>query len=327
MSNLPINSPIKGPGLTKPGVVILQFLVIFLFEAVEILFRNSLGIITCLAIWIAFPATTTAAARRAVQLHGAVAERDGVQVGRLGRVVVQLADEPPVVAQRLLQAARLEQRKRAVAQRAGRRGLQRHGAARALDRVAVAAQVRQQVAAPAQAGHKVGRARQRRVEARERLLQPAQRLERDAPVVQRVHVQRRRRERRVVGRDRLARAPHALVRRADVGEQRRAHRRGARTRPVCHVFGGRLQRLERARPRGQRGRVVAARKRGVRGVELRGAHVRAVELRGVELRGVELRGVELRGVELRGPLRPSVRVELRGPCVCLCASVRFRSDA
>ena len=47
MSNLPINSPIKGPGLTKPGVVILQFLVIFLFEAIEILFRNSLGIITC----------------------------------------------------------------------------------------------------------------------------------------------------------------------------------------------------------------------------------------------------------------------------------------
>jgi hypothetical protein len=54
MSNLPINSPIKGPGLTKPGVIILQFLVIFLFEAIEILFRNSLGIITCLAIWIAF---------------------------------------------------------------------------------------------------------------------------------------------------------------------------------------------------------------------------------------------------------------------------------
>ena len=54
MSNLPINSPIKGPGLTKPGVIVLQFLVIFLFEAVEILFRNSLGIITCLAIWIAF---------------------------------------------------------------------------------------------------------------------------------------------------------------------------------------------------------------------------------------------------------------------------------
>jgi len=54
LSNLPINSPIKGPGLTKPGVVILQFVVIFFFEAIEILFRNSLGIITCLAIWIAF---------------------------------------------------------------------------------------------------------------------------------------------------------------------------------------------------------------------------------------------------------------------------------
>jgi hypothetical protein len=54
MSNLPINSPIKGPGLTKPGVIILQFLVIFIFEAVEIIFRSSLGIITAIAIWIAF---------------------------------------------------------------------------------------------------------------------------------------------------------------------------------------------------------------------------------------------------------------------------------
>ncbi len=54
MSNLPINSPIKGPGLTKPGVIILQFLVIFVFQAVELLFRSSLGIITALAIWIAF---------------------------------------------------------------------------------------------------------------------------------------------------------------------------------------------------------------------------------------------------------------------------------
>ena len=54
MSSLPINSPIKGPGLTKAGVVILQFLLIFFFMAVELIFRNSLGIITCLAIWIAF---------------------------------------------------------------------------------------------------------------------------------------------------------------------------------------------------------------------------------------------------------------------------------
>ncbi len=54
MSNLPINSPMKGPGLTKPGVIVLQFLVIFLFQAVELLFRSSLGIITAIAIWIAF---------------------------------------------------------------------------------------------------------------------------------------------------------------------------------------------------------------------------------------------------------------------------------
>ena len=54
MSKLPINSPLKGPGLTKAGIVILQFLVIFFFEAVELIFRHSLGIITCLAIWIAF---------------------------------------------------------------------------------------------------------------------------------------------------------------------------------------------------------------------------------------------------------------------------------
>ena len=54
MSRLPINSPLKGPGLTNAGIVILQFLVIFFFEAVELIFRHSLGIITCLAIWIAF---------------------------------------------------------------------------------------------------------------------------------------------------------------------------------------------------------------------------------------------------------------------------------
>lgn len=54
MSNLPINSPIKGPGLTKPGVIILQFLVIFCLQAIELFFRSSLGIITALAIWTAF---------------------------------------------------------------------------------------------------------------------------------------------------------------------------------------------------------------------------------------------------------------------------------
>lgn len=54
MSDRMGNSPIKGPGLTKAGVVVLQFLVIFIFQSIEIIFRNSLGIITALAIWIAF---------------------------------------------------------------------------------------------------------------------------------------------------------------------------------------------------------------------------------------------------------------------------------
>ena len=46
--------PIKGPGLTKAGVAVLQFLIIFFFAAIELLFRHSYGIITGLALWIAF---------------------------------------------------------------------------------------------------------------------------------------------------------------------------------------------------------------------------------------------------------------------------------
>ena len=54
INNLQINKPIKGPGLTKAGVVILQFLTIFLFASIELFFRSSYGIITGLAMWIAF---------------------------------------------------------------------------------------------------------------------------------------------------------------------------------------------------------------------------------------------------------------------------------
>ena len=53
-NNLPINKPIKGPGLTKAGVVVLQFLVIFLSAAIELLFRHSYGVVVGLALWIAF---------------------------------------------------------------------------------------------------------------------------------------------------------------------------------------------------------------------------------------------------------------------------------
>jgi hypothetical protein len=54
INNLQLNKPIKGPGLTKSGVAVLQFLTIFFFAAIELLFRNSYGIITGLAMWIAF---------------------------------------------------------------------------------------------------------------------------------------------------------------------------------------------------------------------------------------------------------------------------------
>ena len=54
MSNLPINSPIKGPGLTKPGVVILQFLFISFIALIEIFFRSNVGFLTGIAIWASY---------------------------------------------------------------------------------------------------------------------------------------------------------------------------------------------------------------------------------------------------------------------------------
>jgi hypothetical protein len=45
---------IQGPGLTKPGVTILQALWIALLMAVEIAFRGNVGFITGIGIWIAF---------------------------------------------------------------------------------------------------------------------------------------------------------------------------------------------------------------------------------------------------------------------------------
>jgi hypothetical protein len=45
---------IKGPGLTKAGVAVMQFLIIFLLAAIELLFRHSYGIITGISLWIAF---------------------------------------------------------------------------------------------------------------------------------------------------------------------------------------------------------------------------------------------------------------------------------
>lgn len=45
---------IQGPGLTKPGVAILQTLFISLVIAIEILIRSNVGFLTGLSLWIAF---------------------------------------------------------------------------------------------------------------------------------------------------------------------------------------------------------------------------------------------------------------------------------
>ena len=49
-----IKNPIQGPGLTAPGVVILQFIFITFIAMIEIFFRNGVGVITGVAIWLAY---------------------------------------------------------------------------------------------------------------------------------------------------------------------------------------------------------------------------------------------------------------------------------
>ena len=56
-SNLPqppIKKPIKGAGLTKPGIVILQFLLIAFVSVIEIFFRSNVGFLTGFAIWASY---------------------------------------------------------------------------------------------------------------------------------------------------------------------------------------------------------------------------------------------------------------------------------
>ena len=50
----PIKSPVKGAGLTKPGVVILQFAFIAFVAMIEIFFRSNVGFVTGLSIWVAY---------------------------------------------------------------------------------------------------------------------------------------------------------------------------------------------------------------------------------------------------------------------------------
>jgi hypothetical protein len=53
-SAISVRNPIQGSGLTKPGVVILQFLWIFLIAMIEIYFRSNVGFLTGIAIWMAY---------------------------------------------------------------------------------------------------------------------------------------------------------------------------------------------------------------------------------------------------------------------------------
>ena len=49
-----IPTKIQGAGLTKPGVVILQFLVLSFVAMIEIFFRSNVGFITGIAIWLTY---------------------------------------------------------------------------------------------------------------------------------------------------------------------------------------------------------------------------------------------------------------------------------
>ena len=50
----PIKNPIKGAGLTKPGIVILQFVFIAFVALIEIFFRSNVGFLTGIAIWASY---------------------------------------------------------------------------------------------------------------------------------------------------------------------------------------------------------------------------------------------------------------------------------
>lgn len=54
MASPTLKRPIQGPGLTGPGVVILQFVFITFIAMIEIFFRSGPGIITGVAIWLSY---------------------------------------------------------------------------------------------------------------------------------------------------------------------------------------------------------------------------------------------------------------------------------
>lgn len=54
VSRIDPKKKIQGPGLTKPGIVILQSLFISFVMAIEIALRGNVGVITGVGLWIAF---------------------------------------------------------------------------------------------------------------------------------------------------------------------------------------------------------------------------------------------------------------------------------
>ncbi|MBU6352991.1 MAG: hypothetical protein KJS67_03010 [Actinomycetales bacterium] len=50
----PIKNPVQGAGLTKQGIVILQFALIAFVAMVEIFFRSNVGALTGISIWVAY---------------------------------------------------------------------------------------------------------------------------------------------------------------------------------------------------------------------------------------------------------------------------------
>lgn len=69
---------IQGPGLTKPGVAILQSLFISLAMAIEIAIRGNVGVITGIGLWIAFAG--------------------GIYLGRNGTIFTSVVTPPIVFA-------------------------------------------------------------------------------------------------------------------------------------------------------------------------------------------------------------------------------------
>lgn len=76
-SNLPkidLKNPIQGAGLTKPGIILLQFFLIAFIAMIEIFIRSKVGIFTGVAIWGAY--------------------FGGIRLGRTGTLFVAVVNPP-----------------------------------------------------------------------------------------------------------------------------------------------------------------------------------------------------------------------------------------